>query len=458
MSDNLAYTTIKPSSPIFVSFELTYKCNNNCEYCYNYLRHNKNSRFYEASLKERKNVLEDVKASSVPVVNFTGGEPTLSPDLFELISYSRELGLFPTLNTNARLITNEKAKKLSDAELGGALVSLCGSSAYNHDAQTKVKGSWVETMRGIKALKKFKIPVTVNFTATKKNYPDLENVARLSKSLGVNFSIGRFIPHLQQKDYVAFELSNADLNQILKTIKKIRSYGINVNFEIPVPYCAVEEDYIDYIKPCQCSAGIIFCVISPDLSVKACPISNDFAGTLRSFSLKEIWQSEKMDLWRKTSSFPQKCISCPLFSLCKGGCRQAALFHGKTISAYDPLARPSDKNFKKYVNYWDYRNTFLISPTDILKISKKFISRKEGFGATILFEDYSYIFLIGNVSCNIWNFIDGKRSVADIVNLISSNFNKDKKEIEKDVMDFLIQLISLNAIRLKNENKQRGSS
>ena len=446
----ISYTAIKLCSPIFVSFELTYICNNNCEYCYNYVRHSKKPNFYEATLEEKEIALEDIRDAGVFVINFTGGEPTLSPDLFKLISYSKELGLITTMNTNARLITDEKAKKLKNFGLDGALVSLSGSNAYNHDRQTKVNGSWFETIRGIKALQKFDIPLTVNFTITRKNYRDLENVAQLSKSIGANFSIGRFVPYPQQENYVEFELSNDEIKTILESVKRITNHEINVDFEIPIPPCAVQgEDYSHLFRFSQCYAGVTFCVISPDLSVRACPISNNFIGNLHSHTLKEIWQSEKMDLWRKTSSFPKNCVSCPCFPVCRGGCRQAAIFHSGDISANDPLARPPCKNLKESLNY---KVKPLIPFQAIPEYNKKFISRKENFGATIFFEDCSYIFLIGDVSCDLWNLIDGKRNISDILDSISSKYEEDRKKMKKDFMDFFTQLLSLDAIRLKNEN------
>lgn len=434
-----------------VSFEVTYECNNSCNYCYNYCRDKKIVKFIESNLEEKKKVLKEIWKEGTFIINYTGGEPTIFSDLIELVQYGKELGFHQTLNTNARLISPKFADKLKGAGIIRAKVALCGSNAFNHDRQTKVDGSWIETINGINTLLESGISVTINQTLTKENFYDIENIARLSKSLGAEFSISRFIPHDQKKDYLTLELSNYEIYKIIKSIKKLRHEEIDVSLSTPIPYCAVKTYDIQYIKPCQCSAGVITCVIAPDLSVRACPMNNNIAGSLHFETFKEIWSSDKMNLWLDQSFFPNKCTFCSFFSLCRGGCRQAASF--RKSSKEDPLikSKEADNILNNNLDKYYHKSWQKISSKDVPKIIKKNIYKKEGFGATILFDDNSYIFLIGDVSCTIWNSINNNKNIDEIVNLISLSYKEDIKNIETDCIDFLMQLILFQAVVL-NEN------
>lgn len=57
-----------------------------------------------------------------------------------------------------------------------------------------------------------------------------------------------------------------------------------------------------------------------------------------------------------------------------------------------------------------------------------------------------------DVSCDLWDLIDGKRNISDILDSISPKYEGDRKKMKKDHMAFFTQLLSLDAIRLKNEN------
>ena len=52
----------------------------------------------------------------------------------------------------------------------------------------------------------------------------------------------------------------------------------------------------------------------------------------------------------------------------------------------------------------------------------------------------------------LWNLIDGKRNISDILDSISPKYEGDRKKMKKYLMDFFTQLLSLDAIRLRNEN------
>ncbi len=135
-----------PSAPYRMDLALTYFCNNECSHCYNETPRDR----IELSASSWKEVLSRLWSTGIPHIVFTGGEPTLYPDLAELIHYAGSLGQITGLNTNGR--------KLKDASFVSALVSagldhvqitLESHLESIHDRMVARQGAWKDTTRGI---------------------------------------------------------------------------------------------------------------------------------------------------------------------------------------------------------------------------------------------------------------------------------------------------------------------
>ncbi|HUM80242.1 MAG TPA: radical SAM protein [Methanothrix sp.] len=429
--------------PILVYFEVTYQCNNNCSHCYNKYLTDKS---LKSDLTNKKNALRDIKKTGTKIINYTGGEPTLFNELIELINYGKHLGFYQTINTNARRITKSYAIRLKNAGISRARVSLCGSNSNLHETQTRTEGSWKETLAGISALLDSEIDVTVNLTLTKKNYLDLKNTARLSKSIGADFSISRFVPTSESSESLSCQLERDNLEYILYCIKELKTEGIDINLSAPIPFCSVNNCYKDLLKPCQCAAGILTCVVSPGLSVRACPMDDIILGDLINNRLSDLWISEKMKAFCDAKSYHENCTNCPLFPLCRGGCKQAAKRGG--VSQMDPLADfENSLSIEMYLEgYIEKLDQSYPSLKKIPSIITNFSYIDEDFGATIMFEDNSYIFLIGDSSCTIWNAIDGKKNIYEISKIIEEYYSGDLNQIHSDCINFLGYLGTLQKV------------
>ena len=88
-SDRFRYQSDSPLGPIIV-YNCTNKCNQNCLHCYNktgFLSDN------ELDTAQAKSLLKQLADNKCAVVLFSGGEPLKRDDLFELLDYSRQIGL-----------------------------------------------------------------------------------------------------------------------------------------------------------------------------------------------------------------------------------------------------------------------------------------------------------------------------------------------------------------------------
>nr|WP_245323738.1 viperin family antiviral radical SAM protein [Methanomicrobium sp. W14] len=91
-----------------VNWHFTSKCNYNCKFCCT----QKMKGEMEASLKP-ENIYEKLNDLGIEKVNFVGGEPFMSPRIFELVEKAKEMGFTTSIVTNGSLVDNEKLKRIS---------------------------------------------------------------------------------------------------------------------------------------------------------------------------------------------------------------------------------------------------------------------------------------------------------------------------------------------------------
>ena len=88
--------------PEGVTFELTYGCNLRCVHCYNPTHR---ALPHELTTSEICALLNQIADLGVLTVTFTGGEPSVRPDIGDILRHARRQGLMIHLMTNATRIT-----------------------------------------------------------------------------------------------------------------------------------------------------------------------------------------------------------------------------------------------------------------------------------------------------------------------------------------------------------------
>lgn len=173
-------------APTFVTIALTYKCQSRCEHCYS--ESPTRSLEEELSTEELKSVIRQVRGLGAMAVHFSGGEPLLRKDVFDLVSYARGLGLQTRVNTNGILLNEENVKRLKAAGLTECGVSLDSADPAVHNKLRGLEGLHEKTIRGIRMLRKFGVTCRIMTVALKGSIP--EGVAKtiaLGKSLDASF-------------------------------------------------------------------------------------------------------------------------------------------------------------------------------------------------------------------------------------------------------------------------------
>jgi MoaA/NifB/PqqE/SkfB family radical SAM enzyme len=225
---------------------VTRRCINNCLFC----TETEKKQWAEPTLEELKNLLNSDCRSFRSIV-FSGGEPTLRKEIFELIGYAKNLGYSVELFSNGRLFANnEFAERAARVGLDAVLIPLHGPTAASHDQITQKSGSFEQTIAGMKNLDLHGVEVRIKIIPNKINYHHLSELASLAVSLPGNFVCmdmlvisGGALNHL---DVISIKLSEM-APYIEKAIDVLAASG--KRFEIAsLPLCLISEQYRPYLS------------------------------------------------------------------------------------------------------------------------------------------------------------------------------------------------------------------
>ncbi|WP_157057816.1 radical SAM protein, partial [Calditerricola satsumensis] len=171
-------------SPFLVIWEVTRACALKCLHCRAEAQYHRDPR--ELSTEEGKALIRQIREMGAPLLVFTGGDPLMRDDLFELAVYAKEQGLLVSLTPSATPRVTEKAmRQAKEIGLDRWAFSLDGSTAEIHDAFRGTRGSFALTMRAIETLRRLGMPLQINTTVSRYNLGDLPNIARLLEEMGV---------------------------------------------------------------------------------------------------------------------------------------------------------------------------------------------------------------------------------------------------------------------------------
>jgi Fe-coproporphyrin III synthase len=185
--DSLRYRSMTPNPPVtgnlaaepphpVVVWNCTRQCNLSCVHCYaNAVTHGIPE---EIDTISGKKFIRELADFGVPVILFSGGEPLLRQDLFDLASFAREQGLRVALSTNGILITGEVANKIHRVGFAEVGISLDGIGLSNDQFRGK-DGAYQSALDGIRNCISLGLRVSLRFTITRSNHEQIPAIFRL---------------------------------------------------------------------------------------------------------------------------------------------------------------------------------------------------------------------------------------------------------------------------------------
>jgi radical SAM protein with 4Fe4S-binding SPASM domain len=172
----------KGPGPVVV-WNCTRRCNLRCIHCYASALDKKDPA--ELDTLQGKKLIADLADFKVPVILFSGGEPLLREDIFELAAFASRKGLRMALSTNGTLIDAEKARRIKDTGFAEVGISLDGIGAAN-DRFRRAKGAYRAALQGIRNCLALGIRVSLRLTMTRFNHSQVPFIFGLAESEGID--------------------------------------------------------------------------------------------------------------------------------------------------------------------------------------------------------------------------------------------------------------------------------
>jgi len=351
--------------PIVV-WNITRACNLKCVHCYNDSGACKASD--ELSTAEAKGVINDLVQYGVPSVLFSGGEPLMRTDLFELIGYAVERGMRAVISTNGTLITAEKARQIEQHGVSYVGISLDGIGPVN-DKFRGVTGAFVKTVEGIKNCQDAGVRIGLRLTLTKKNVQDLESLFDFFESQQIERAcFYHFVPSGRGGAMADEDLTHAQSRQAVEMIlAKTRSFKqagrttdiLTVDNHVDGVYVYLKLKQEDSARADEVwkllvwngggmySSGVgIGCI---DFHGKVHP--DQFwwhydLGNIRERPFSQIWMDTSNPLLRglkdRRNYIKGRCRLCQFFDVCGGSLRVRADLHFGDPWAPDPACYLTD--------------------------------------------------------------------------------------------------------------------
>lgn len=285
-----------------------WQCNQKCTFCY--AAGQKLSESKELSAKEWKNVIEKLKKAGVPMITFTGGEPTLREDLAELVDCSK--WFVTRLNTNGVNLTPELCKQLKKASLDSVQITLY---SHSEDIHNKLTGSnhFSDTVQGIKNAVEAGLDISINTPLCKLN-SDYVKTLEFINDLGVRYvtSSGLICTGTAESTHSEYDIDGDMLFEVIKQAKEFcDSQGMEIDFTSPG---LIEKEKLEGLNmnvP-SCGAALSNMAIAPDGTVIPCQSwlgSEASLGNILTDKFSDIWNHEKCKKLRAMTDSQALC--CP---------------------------------------------------------------------------------------------------------------------------------------------------
>jgi len=340
-SDYLRYDRTGSFGPVVV-YNCTARCNLRCLHCYS--ASDSNYHDVELTTIQSNRLLADLAEANCPVVLFSGGEPLLRPDLFELLAEASRLGLRTVLSTNGTLIDESIAARLKDAGVSYVGISIDGPEEF-HNQFRQTSDCFAAAMTGFDNCRKAGIRTGLRFTITADNKGQIPAVFDICKDNGIRrvcfyhlIRSGR-ATQMQQQILSTLETRKV-MDEIFDRTDRFVKAGfvdevLTVGNHVDGPYLLLKMQ--EQNRPNDQARKLLLANGGNRIGEKIACV--DWAGNVhadqfwrqyslgnvRQKSFKEIWADENEPVLKKLrnkSAFADKrCLKCRWFDFCKGNYR-----------------------------------------------------------------------------------------------------------------------------------------
>jgi radical SAM protein with 4Fe4S-binding SPASM domain len=358
------------AAPFLIVWNFTKQCNLRCKHCYENAEPKPAPD--ELTTGEAKHAIDEFANAGAVALSFSGGEPLLRKDFFEVANYAAEKEFYVSVASNGTLITEKVAQKMRESGVQYVEISLDGFEK-THDEFRGIQGAWKRTIEGIKNCVEEGLDTGVATTATHYNLKEIPKLVEfIEEDLHAKqLIVFNFIPVSRGKEMVDQDLTPKEREELLDFLysklidnnSKLDSFSTAPQYAVTShkfafgPVVATHftnkaatemlrgrtKSLTEFIG--GCGAGRLYCSMEPNGDIEPCVFIPIKIGNIREQSLVNIWRSSPVLKQIRNRDLFKGCGECKYKYIC-GGCRARAYAYFNDLQGPDPGCSINQK-------YWE---------------------------------------------------------------------------------------------------------
>jgi len=336
-------------------WNFTNRCNLACHHCYSYADPNQedflSTEFILGSIPE-------LKKAGIRFVIFSGGEPLIRRDIFEIAEAMRAAGIVTYLSTNGLYVTEKNVDKII-ATFNYIGISIDGIEEV-HDRFRGLEGAYRKSLDAIALIQKHGGNAGIRFTITNETKESFYSIFELAETIGVDkIYISHLVYSGRGLENLKIDISKEERRKFVEFIIDKAFAYIDEGRDIDIVTGNMEMDALLFLEKFSArypklrdemvrrlrnwggnSAGRKLVNIDWMGRVKPDPFFPFYIGNMTEKPFSEIWLDESNEMLTRLREHPRKlggtCEKCGVIDICNGGSRSRAwAIHGD-LWAEDP--------------------------------------------------------------------------------------------------------------------------
>ncbi|WP_456323305.1 radical SAM protein [Hydrogenimonas sp.] len=336
-------------------WNFTNRCNLACHHCYSYADPNSEDFLSTEFIMDS---IPELKKAGIKFVIFSGGEPLIRRDIFDIAKKMRQEGIVTYLSTNGLYVSEKNVDRIIDT-FNYIGISIDGIEEV-HDKFRGLKGAYRKSLDAIALIQEHGGNAGIRFTITNETKESFFAMFELAEEIGVDkIYISHLVYSGRGLDNLKIDISKEErrkfveyiIDKAFEYIEKGRKIDIVTgNMEMDAvlflekfskKYPDLKEEMTKRLKSWGGnSAGRKLVNIDWMGNVKPDPFFPFVIGNMTEKPFSEIWLDSENEMLAKLREHPRKlggkCENCGVMEICNGGSRSRAwAIHGD-LWAEDP--------------------------------------------------------------------------------------------------------------------------
>jgi len=348
-----------------IIWNFTNRCNLSCHHCYSKADA---SEIDTLTFEQIKRTIPKLKKAGVNFVIFSGGEPLIRHDIYEIARLMKENSIATYLSTNGLYVTQKNVDEIIKT-FNYIGISIDGIEKV-HDNFRGMAGSYKKSIEAIKLIQNHGGNVGIRFTITKETEGSFYKMFTLCEELNVDklyishlVYSGRGLENLEidiskekRREYTNYMIDKAF--EYYKSNKNLEIVTGNMEMDAILLLQKFEKEYPDFADTLKekllswggNSAGVYLGNMDWLGNVKPDPFFPKVIGNYLEKDFDKIWIDPSNKLLNELRQTPRKisgkCSFCKYIDICNGGSRSRAYAISGDLFAEDPSCYLTEEEIK----------------------------------------------------------------------------------------------------------------